>query len=162
MGNQIPENGFMGTEEFFESDWKFLLSRLPEGLNLDTTARECGALLLPRVIRNAETLLRLVFAYAWCRLSLQDTVTWAVKHGLGKLSKVALMKRLRQSVAWLDLLLKAALAERAGCLAHGGIRLRLVDATTVSIPGSRGTDWRVHMGFDLGSLSIDSLEFDRS
>jgi hypothetical protein len=33
-----------------------------------------------------------------------------------------------------------------------------VDATTVSIPGSQGTDWRIHVGFDLGSLSIDSLE----
>jgi hypothetical protein len=148
----------MEPNEFFENDWKFLLSRLPKGLDLEETARECGALLLPRVIRNAETLLRLVFAYAWCRLSLKATVTWAAEHGVSKLSKVALMKRLRQSVVWLDLLLKAALAERAGCLAQGGIRLRLVDATTVPIPGSRGTDWRVHMGFDLGSLSIDSLE----
>lgn len=68
------------------------------------------------------------------------------------------MKRLRQSATWLASLLKATLAERAGCLAQGGIRLRLVDATTVPIPGSRGTDWRVHMGLDLGSLSIDSLE----
>jgi hypothetical protein len=148
----------METEKFFESDWKFLLSRLPQGLDLDQTARECGALLLPRVIRNAETLLQLVFAYTWCRLSLQSTITWAAEHGVAKLSKVALRKRLRQSVVWLDLLLKALLAERAGCLRQRGIRLRLVDATTVPIPGSRGTDWRVHMGFDLGSLSIDSLE----
>lgn len=148
----------MKPEEFFKTDWEFLLSRLPQGLDLDETARECGALLLPRVIRNAETLLRLVFAYSWCRLSLQATITWAAKHGIGKLSKVALMKRLRQSMSWLDLLLKTTLAERAGCLAQRGIRLRLVDATTVSAPGSRGTDWRVHMGFDLGSQSIDSLE----
>jgi hypothetical protein len=148
----------METEEFFESDWRFLLSRLPQGLDLNETARECGALVLPRVIRSAETLLRLVFVYAWCRLSLQATITWAAEHGIGQLSKVALMKRLRQSVAWLDLLLKATLAERAGCLAQRGVRLRLVDATTVSAPGSRGTNWRVHMGFDLGSLSIDSLE----
>lgn len=148
----------MEPEKFFESDWKFLLSRLPQGLDLDETAREYGALVLPRVIRSAETLLRLVFAYAWCRLSLQETVTWAAKQGMGKLSKVALRKRLRQSASWLDLLLKAVLAERVGSLVHRGFRLRLVDATTVSMPGSRGTDWRVHLGFDLGSLSIDSLE----
>lgn len=148
----------METEKFFENDWKFLLSRLPQGLDLDETARESGALLLPRVIRNAETLLRLVFAYTWCRLSLQATTVWAAKQGLVKLSKIALRKRLRQSMSWLDLLLRAVLAERAGGLAHKGIRLRLVDATTVSMPGSRGTDWRVHLGFDLGSLSIDSLE----
>ena len=148
----------METEKFFESDWKFILSMLPKGLNLDETAREYRALLLPRVLRSAETLLQLVFAYACCRLSLQETSAWAAQQGLVEFSKIALRKRLRQSAAWLSFLLEATLAERAGGLAHGGFRLRLVDATTVSIPGSRGTDWRVHLGFDLGSLSIDSLE----
>ena len=150
--------GVMETEKFFENDWKFILSMLSKGLDLDETARKCGALLLPRVIRSAEVLLQLIFAYACCRLSLQETSTWAAKQGLVELSKIALRKRLRQSATWLGFLLKAALAERAGRLAQGGIRLRLVDATTVSIPGSQGTDWRVHLGFDLGSLSIDSLE----
>jgi Transposase DDE domain len=158
MKNEIPEDGIMGTKEFSDGDWKFLLSMLPQGLNLEETARECGALVLPRVIRSAETLLRLVFAYAWCGLSLQETVTWAAERDLVVLSKVALRKRLRQSVIWLGFLLKATLAERVGALAQGGVRLRLVDATTVPIPGSQGIDWRVHMGFDLGSLSIDSLE----
>ncbi len=148
----------MDTEKFSESDWKFILSMLPQGLDLEKTARECGALVLPRVIRSAATLLQLVFAYACCRLSLKETSAWAAKQGLAELSTVALMKRLRQSVVWLEFLLRATLAERAGCLAQGGIRLRLVDATTVPIPGSQGTDWRVHLGLDLGSLSIDSLE----
>jgi len=148
----------METEKFFESDWKFILSMLPRGVNLDETAREHGALLLPRVIRSAEVLLQLVFAYTCCRLSLKETSAWAAQQGLAELSKVALRKRLKQSAGWLSFLLEAVLAERAGRLAQGGFRLRLVDATTVSIPGSQGTDWRVHLGFDLGSLSIDSLE----
>jgi hypothetical protein len=38
------------------------------------------------------------------------------------------------------------------------MRLRLVDATTVSVPGSTGADWRVHMGFDLERLAIDQVE----
>lgn len=148
----------MDIERCSDSDWKFLLSRLPQALSLDETARQCGALVLPRVIRTAETLLRLVFAYACCGLSLQETSAWAAEVGLAQLSKVALRKRLKQSVAWLGLLLRLTLAERTGGLGQGGIRLRLVDATTVPKPGSQGTDWRVHMGFDLGSLSIDSLE----
>jgi hypothetical protein len=148
----------MEIEKFSGGDWKYLLGMLPEGLDLDETARECGALLLPRVIRTAETLLRLVLAYCCCGLSLQQTSFWAAGQGLGELSKVAVMNRLKQSATWLGLLLRATLAERAGCLAQGGVRLRLVDATTVSIPGSQGTDWRLHVGFDLGSLSIDSLE----
>jgi len=148
----------MDIEKFSGSDWKYLLSMLPKGLDLAATALQSGALVLPRVIRNAETLLRLIFAYACCGLSLQQTSFWAASQGLAKLSKVALMKRLQQSATWLGVLLTAVLAERVGSLATGGIRLRLVDATTVPIPGSQGTDWRVHMGFDLGSLSIDSLE----
>jgi hypothetical protein len=148
----------MDVGKFSEGDWKYLLSMLPKGLDLEATARESGALVLPRVIRTAETLLRLVLAYTCCGLSLQQTSFWAAGQGLGELSKVAVMNRVKQSVAWLGLLLKATLAERAGCLAQEGVRLRLVDATTVSIPGSQGTDWRVHVGFDLGSLSIDSLE----
>jgi hypothetical protein len=148
----------MDDGKFSEDDWKFLLSRLPKDLSLEETAREHGALVLPRVIRSAETLLRLIFAYSWCGLSLQETSTWAAQQDVAGLSKIALRKRLKQSASWLGFLLQATLAERAGCLAQGGLRLRLVDATTVPMPGSQGTDWRVHMGLDLGSLSIDSLE----
>ncbi len=68
------------------------------------------------------------------------------------------MKCLRRSADWLGHLLGAKLAERVECREVAGLRLRLVDATTVSAPGSQGTDWRVHLGFDLGSLSIDSVE----
>jgi hypothetical protein len=38
------------------------------------------------------------------------------------------------------------------------MRLRIVDATTVSKPGSTGTDWRVHLGFDLTTFAIDHVE----
>lgn len=148
----------MDMENFREKDWDYLLSLLPQGLDLDQTARESGALVLPRVIRTAETLLRLILAYACCGLSLQQVSFWAAARDLGELSKVAVMKRLRQSASWLGLLLSAVLAQRAGCLAQAGVRLRLVDATTATSPGSQGTDWRLHVGFDLGSLSIDSLE----
>lgn len=148
----------MNAENFSGDDWKSLLSMLPKGLDLDKTARESGALMLPRVIRKAETLLQMILAYACCGLSFAETSAWAAALGLGSLSKVALMQRVKKSAAWMGLLLRATLAVRAGCLAQGGVRLRLVDATTVAIPGSQGTDWRVHVGFDLGSLSIDSLE----
>lgn len=148
----------MNVDDFSGDDWKYLLSMLPQGLDLDETARAKGALVLPRVIREAETLLRVVLAYACCGLSLQETSFWAASQGLGSLSKVAIRQRVMQAAPWLDHLLQATLAERAGSLAQDGVRLRLVDATTVTIPGSQGTDWRVHVGLDLGSLSIDSLE----
>jgi hypothetical protein len=75
-------------------------------------------------------------------------------------SDVALLKRLRKASAWVGQVLAAKLAERLEALQAQPLAycLRVVDATTASIPGSRGTDARIHLGFDLGSLSIDSIE----
>jgi hypothetical protein len=38
------------------------------------------------------------------------------------------------------------------------MRIKLVDATTISRPGSTGTDWRLHLGFNLDRLAIDAIE----
>jgi hypothetical protein len=140
-----------------EAQWQSLLSMLPAKVDLEASARDKGALLRRRVIQSAETLLRLALAYC-CGLSLRQTSCWASLQGLGKISQVGVMKCLRRSSAWLEFLVVTKLAERAECRQIQGLRLRLVDATTVSAPGSQGTDWRVHLGFDLGSLSIDAVE----
>lgn len=140
-----------------ETQWTYLLSMLPAKLDLEASARDKGALLRRRVVRSAETLLRLALVYC-CGLSLRQTSCWVRMQGLGEMSQVGVMKCLRRSAAWLGFLVAAKLAERAECRQIQGLRLRLVDATTVSAPGSRGTDWRVHLGFDLGSLCIDAVE----
>jgi len=147
----------MDTLNLLETQWKYLLSMLPAKVDLEASARDKGALLRRRVVRSAETLLRLALAYC-CGLSLRQTSCWAHLQGLGKLSQVGVMKCLRRSAAWLEFLVVTKLAERAECRQIQGLRLRLVDATTVSAPGSQGTDWRVHLGFDLGSLTIDAVE----
>lgn len=36
--------------------------------------------------------------------------------------------------------------------------MRVVDATCVSRPGSKGTDWRLHVGFDLATLTLQQVE----
>lgn len=147
----------MDTLNLLETQWEYLLSMLPAKVDLEASARDKGALLRRRVVRSAETLLRLALAYC-CGLSLRQTSCWAHLQGLGKLSQVGVMKCLRRSAAWLEFLVVTKLAERAECRQIQGLRLRLVDATTVSAPGSQGTDWRVHLGFDLGSLTIDAVE----
>ena len=70
--------------------------------------------------------------------------------GLAHLSKVALMKRLAKAA---DLLIAIAGRLLAGCKARvpdsiGSRQLRLVDASCISKPGSKGTDWRLHAVFD--------------
>lgn len=70
------------------------------------------------------------------------------------------MKRFRRAAPWLGQILGAKLAERASPTRAlpRRFRLRVVDATTISRPGSAGTDWRVHLGYDLDSLAIDSID----
>jgi hypothetical protein len=140
--------------------WESLLGMLPRGFDLEKTLRQSGALVRRRAIRSAETLLRLILAYSLCGLSLRATAAWAETQGLASVSDVALLKRLRKSAPWMGQILAAKLAERVEELEAQplGYRLRLVDATTASVPGSQGTDYRVHLGFDLGSLSIDWIE----
>jgi hypothetical protein len=140
--------------------WESLLGMLPRGFDLEKTLRQSGALVRRRAIGSAETLLRLVLAYSLCGLSIRATAAWAEAQGLASVSDVALLKRLRKAAPWMGQILAAKLAERVEGLEAQplGYRLRLVDATTARVPGSQGTDYRVHLGFDLGSLSIDWIE----
>ncbi|MBU0716696.1 MAG: IS4 family transposase [Planctomycetes bacterium] len=150
----------MDAQVLFECQWPFLLSFVPSADELERTARVTGALRRKRQVSSASALLRLALAYGFCGFTLRQTAAWAEVAGVASLSDVALLKRLRGASDWLGLLLSLKLAERAPppLRVRGALRLRLVDATTISRPGSQGTDWRVHMGYDLNSWAIDHIE----
>ena len=150
----------MDTQTALEHQWPFLLSFLPSDEALNASARACGALRRRRCISEASDLLRLALVYACCGLSLRQTAAWAETVGVASISDVALLKRLRAASGWLGQLLGEKLAERAAAASdtRTDLHLRLVDATVVSEPGSTGTDWRVHMGFDLRRFAIDHVE----
>lgn len=149
----------METGEALAFQWPYLLSLLPPVAELERSARRFGALVRKREVRSAEALLRLALAYGVLGLSLRQTAAWAQVAGIANVSDVALLKRLRAADGWLGHVLGLKLAERAPLpTASGTLRLRLVDATVISRPGSTGTDWRVHLGFNLASFSIDHLE----
>lgn len=147
----------MNRHEALEFQWPYLLTLLPSLVDLEATAYANGALVRRRSIDSAPTLLRLALAYGFCGFSLRQTAAWAETAGIASLSDVALLKRLRGSDAWLGHLLAAKLASRTG-LPSSSLRLRLLDATTISRAGSAGTDWRIHLGFDLARLAIDHIE----
>lgn len=146
------------TVDTLATEWPRLLTLL--AANWEEQARPLGALERKRGIGSAETLLRLIFAYAYCGLSLRATALWAREAHLAGLSSVALWKRLRKAGEWLGWLVTAQLARRVTLPASlpSGLRLRLVDATVISKPGSQGTDFRLHLGLDLGRLLIDRVE----
>lgn len=150
----------MEVKSQLEYEWAHILTFFPPDEVLDRTAKEYGAIIRKRQVENASTLLRLAFAYGFCEMSLRQTAAWAELIGIAFISDVALMKRLRVASDWLGHLLALKLIERAPppVLANPALHLRLVDATTINRPGSTGTDWRIHLGFNLMALKIDSVE----
>lgn len=137
--------------------WESFEQRL--GLDLESTAKETKALQRKREISCAKDLLRLILFYVTSDWSLRLVGAWALLVGIGFLSDVAVLKRLRNSQTWLGRLVVIIMQKRLSLLKNlPGIRLRVVDATTISIPGSSSTDWRVHLSFDLGNLCLDGVE----
>jgi len=143
----------------FTEEWEFLLTVLP-AVDLERSLRDSGGYQRRRAVRSAETLLRLALVYGFCGLSLRQTAAWAHTQGVAELSDVALLKRLRSSTDWLSHLLGAKLAERAKVDPRPGssLRLRLMDATSIRVPGRKGTGWRVHVGLGLSQLAIDYID----
>ena len=138
-------------------DWEQVEHLLPD--DLETSASAMGALVRRRGIRRAIDLLRIILAYSICDWSLRLVGAWCVLMGIANVSDVALLNRLRNSVHWLGHLIVRLLQRRQlRLLPKAGLRLRIVDAATVSKPGSKGTDWRVHLSLDLEHLCLDGIE----
>lgn len=137
--------------------WESIQEQL--GVDLERPARETKALQRKRGIKSAKDLLRMILFYVSSDWSLRLVGAWALLNGIGYLSDVAVLKRLRNSKAWIGKLVFTLLHKRITALKSlPGVRLRVVDATTISLPGSQGIDWRVHLSFDLGHLSLDGVE----
>ena len=137
-------------------EWAYVTRLLP--VDLEETARAYGAIQRRRQITSASALLRLVLGYALCDWSLPITAASDELMGLGKMSHVAVLKRLRRAGPWLGRLVAQWLQDRGLVRNLPAARLRLVDATTISRPGSTGADWRVHASYDAGTGCFDHLE----
>jgi hypothetical protein len=146
-----------------EEQWELLRQFLPSELN--EHAREHGAMRRKRgAISSAEQLLRVLLMHVAGGLSLQQTVARAKERGLADLNAMALHKRLCTAGPWLRSLtahvlgtIKPMLRQEDPSFAAGR-RVRILDATTVSEPGSTGTDWRVHYSLRLPDLCCDFFE----
>ncbi len=141
-----------------------VLSRLPADLDLNELARETKAIERGRVLRDGATLLRLALARGPGGLSLSQTAAWASVLGVTEMSDPAIKYRLDKAVGFLNALLERQLA---GNTTHRPVRwpgriLRIADGTSISKPGSKGTDWRVHGVYDLGRGGFSHLELTDS
>lgn len=130
-----------------EQKWEEIVSAIPD--DLEASAREEGALLRHRGFRKASDLLRVLLMYATL-LSLRNTALWAACLGICALSRQALQQRILGSANWLCHLLAVQLT----CLTAQPLqalpfirRLILMDASVFARPGSPGTEWRLHLGW---------------
>lgn len=139
----------MRTNDSIETNWQALISNLSQLIDLDRTARETGALLRRRAVADGATLLRLALAYGPGGLSLRSAAAWAGMNDVACLSDVSLLKRLRGAADWLGLIAGALLGNVAAksTVSHGR-RLRIVDGSSISHPGSSGTNWRLHATYE--------------
>jgi hypothetical protein len=126
--------------------------------DLERSAVAKLALVRRREICEAGDLLRLALAYALCDYSLRRTAMWAALAGVGDMSDVSVMKRLQGAADWLGYLVMQWLLTRGLTTAVPPVSVRIVDATVVCEPGSKGTDWRLHLGLDLAQQRITSAE----
>jgi Transposase DDE domain len=137
-----------------------LLRRLPSDIDLDELAKQTKAIQRKRELTSGEALLRLALARGPGGLSLSQTAAWAEMIGLAGLSDPAVKYRLDHSVDFLRVLMERLLAEQADtrALRWPGRILRAGDGSNIKQRGTKGTDWRVHGVFDLGSGGFSHLE----
>lgn len=144
-----------GLSDGLSERWAAFEQHLPA--EWEALAYRQGALVRRRGVRSVRALLQLILAYSVGDWSLRQVGLWASLSGVATLSDVALLKRLRQSLPWLSALVSALMQERIGGEALPGVRLCLMDATSLSCPGTRGTDWRLHVMLDVATLQPHAL-----
>jgi hypothetical protein len=137
-------------------DWDLVCRHLPAGWQ--EQAHDLGAFCRARGFPDASVLLRTLLVHLAGGCSLKESVTNAKVAGWCDVSAVALFKRLRAAERWLGWLADQLWQRHPTPPLPNGYRARAIDATTVSVPGSVGTDWRLHFGINLESLQCDFFE----
>lgn len=137
-------------------DWAVLCQFLPDGW--EQKARESGALTRARGVKTPMALLRVLLIHLANGCSLAETAVRASQLGLGRLNSSAVFKRLRSAEHFLRWLSDEMRAMLGFAVPAPGQRVRAVDATAISEPGSTGTNWRIHYSINLANLQCDFFQ----
>lgn len=143
-----------------QEDWELLLKFLPDGW--EAKAIESGALVRKRKINSAQTLLRLLLIYLADGKSLRTTAAYAQEAKLCTINDVALLHRLKASEEWFRWMSQHLMKSLKGPALPKALvkhfRVRIVDGSSVSEPGSTGSDWRIHYCLQLATLRCDTFK----
>lgn len=150
---------YLGMKKYIDEDWHFLTTFFPK--DWEAKAKELKALTRKRKFNSPGELLRLLLIHLGDGCSAREAVVRAKQGGLVEISDVALIKRLRASSNWLKWM-STELIQRRGVKIKppewlSSYTVKSVDASTISEPGSTGTDWRLHYSMMLFSLQADQF-----
>jgi hypothetical protein len=138
-------------------EWEVIERLLPPGW--EAKAKESGTLRRCRGFRNAGELLRVLMIHLVDGCSLRETAVRAAEGNLAKVSDVALLKALRRCQEWFRWMAQGLMQRWLTPLAPGAAarRIRVVDGSMISEPGSTGSNWRLHYSATLPSLHCDEV-----
>ena len=128
--------------------WPRVIGHLSSLLDLAASARAHRALVRKRGVRSAADLLHLALLYGPGGLSLRGVASFATEAGIADLCDVSLLDRLRNSGDFLADVLAHLMGDLVARRPAVAIGLSLVDGSTVSRPGSDGSDWRLHARYE--------------
>ena len=142
-------------KNLIETDWKYLCQFLPA--NLSELAKTTGAVERWRNIKSGEEFLRVILAYTTEDLSLRNTAAWSSQTA-HELKDTSVLHRLRKAPPLLESVLAHLLMHQIRAEAAPGPEFRINDATVLSVPGSEGTDWRLHVVYDPAQSCLRRVE----
>jgi hypothetical protein len=143
----------MSAQYCFTDLWPYVSEHLSD---IEESARRCSAVQRCRNITPV-ALLRVALAYAVSDLSFKDIAAWASALEIAQISGPGLHYRIKNSEAWFQALLTQTLETTPTAPATGFV-IRIMDATVITGPGSKGIDWRGHVSLDPDSGRILSVE----
>ena len=143
------------TPTLADNNWSYLLSLLPK--EWESLAKSTGAVARLRGATSLSSLLRTLLLHIAHGCSLRTTAVVAKSAGWASMSDVALLKKLRLSERWFQALCVGLLKESEMSIpqTHRGLRMRLVDSTTIHEPGDTGSQWRVLYSFAVPEWRCD-------
>ncbi|CAK0778051.1 hypothetical protein WCLP8_610009 [uncultured Gammaproteobacteria bacterium] len=134
----------MDTISLLARDWSAFVAQISRFIDLDATAVSFKALQRRRGVKDASSLLRLGLGYGPCGLSLRQAAAWAEVSGIASLANTSLLDRLRNSSDWFAEIVRSMMSDRIKATNnyYDGRTIRLIDGSSISEPGSKGTDWK--------------------
>ena len=138
-------------------NWEVIERILPP--SWETKAKETGTLRRCRGFANASQLLRVMMIHLVDGCSLRETAVRAAEGNLAQVSDVALLKALRRCQEWFRWLAQGLMQQWLTPMVAGAgaRRIRVVDGSLISEPGSTGSNWRLHYSATLPSLHCDEV-----